>query len=78
MRRFALEILKVIVLLFLIVLGVILSKGGSIEVKARKIQERKGNLSKELTREERDEYMEYLRLQSGFYYENPIYKKEID
>ena len=48
-----------------------------MEAKARKIQDRKGNLAKELSREERDEYMQYLRTLNNFNYEDPIYKKQI-
>jgi len=67
-----------LLLMVFILAGVILFKGESIEAKALKIQERKGNLSKELTREERDEYMKYLRTLNDFDYENPIYKWTIE
>ena len=76
--KFLKEGLKSLLLLVFVLAGVILFKGEPIEVKARKIQERKGNLSKELTREERDEYMEYLRSLNDFNYENPIYKWTIE
>tara|TARA_B100000700_G_scaffold15643_1_gene15410 strand:- start:117 stop:350 length:234 start_codon:yes stop_codon:yes gene_type:complete len=76
--KFLKEGLKSLLLLVFILVGVILFKEEPVEAKARKIQERKGNLSKELTREERDEYMEYLRLLNDFDYENPIYKWTIE
>ena len=75
--KFLKEGLKSLLLLVFILAGVILFKGESIEAKALKIQERKGNLSKELTREERDEYMKYLRTLNNFDYESPIYKRTI-
>jgi len=75
--RFLKEILKSLLLLVFILVGVILFEEEPIEAKARKIQERRGNLRTELTREERDEYMEYLRTLNDFDYENPIYKKTI-
>tara|TARA_B100000131_G_scaffold98342_1_gene95488 strand:+ start:293 stop:526 length:234 start_codon:yes stop_codon:yes gene_type:complete len=76
--KFLKEGLKSLLLLVFILAGVILFKGESIEAKALKIQERKGNLSKELTREERDEYMKYLRTLNNFDYESPIYKRTIE
>ena len=76
--KFLKEGLKSLLLMVFILAGVILFKGESIEAKALKIQERKGNLSKELTREERDEYMKYLRTLNDFDYENPIYKWTIE
>ena len=76
--KFLKEVLKSLSLIVFILAGVILFKGESIEAKALKIQERKGNLSKELTREERDEYMEYLRTLNNFDYESPIYKRTIE
>ena len=76
--KFLKEVLKSLLLIVFILAGVILFKGESIEAKALKIQERKGNLSKELTREERDEYMEYLRSLNDFDYENPIYTRAIE
>ena len=76
--KFLKEGLKSLLLLVFILVGVILFKEEPVEAKARKIQERKGNLSKELTREERDKYMEYLRLLNDFDYENPIYKWTIE
>ena len=75
--KFLKEGLKSLLLMVFILAGVILFKGESIEAKALKIQERKGNLSKELTREERDEYMKYLRTLNNFDYESPIYKRTI-
>ena len=75
--RFLKVILKSLLLLVFILVGVILFEEEPIEAKARKIQERRGNLRTELTREERDEYMEYLRTLNDFDYENPIYKKTI-
>ena len=75
--KFLKEGLKSLLLMAFILVGVILFKQEPIEAKARKIQERKGNLSKELTREERDEYMKYLRSLNDFDYENPIYKRTI-
>ena len=76
--KFLKEVLKSLLLMAFILVGVILFKVESIEAKALKVQERKGNLSKELTREERDEYMEYLRTLNNFDYENPIYKRTIE
>ena len=76
--KFLKEVLKSLSLIVFILAGVILFKGESIGAKALKIQERKGNLSKELTREERDEYMKYLRTLNNFDYESPIYKKTIE
>ena len=76
--KFLKEGLKSLLLMAFILVGVILFKQEPIEAKARKIQERKGNLSKELTREERDEYMEYLRSLNDFDYENPIYTRAIE
>ena len=76
--KFLKEVLKSLSLIVFILAGVILFKGESVEAKALKIQERKGNLSKELTREERDEYMKYLRTLNNFDYESPIYKKTIE
>ena len=76
--KFLKEGLKSLLLMAFILVGVILFKGESIEAKALKIQERKGNLSKELTREERDEYMKYLRTLNNFDYESPIYKRTIE
>ena len=76
--KFLKEVLKSLSLIVFILVGVILFKEEPVEVKARKIQERKGNLSKELTREERDEYMEYLRTLNNFDYESPIYKRTIE
>ena len=76
--KFLKEVLKSLSLIVFILAGVILFKGESIEAKALKIQERKGNLSKELTREERDEYMKYLRTLNNFDYESPIYKRTIE
>ena len=76
--KFLKEVLKSLLLIVFILAGVILFKGESIEAKALKIQERKGNLSKELTREERDEYRKYLRTLNNFDYESPIYKRTIE
>lgn len=76
--KFLKEVLKSLLLIVFVLVGVILFKEEPVEVKARKIQERKGNLSKELTREERDEYMEYLRTLNNFDYESPIYKRSIE
>jgi hypothetical protein len=76
--KFLKEVLKSLLLIVFILAGVILFKVESIEAKALKIQERKGNLSKELTREERDEYMKYLRTLNNFDYESPIYKRTIE
>ena len=76
--KFLKEVLKSLLLMAFILVGVILFNGESIEAKALKVQERKGNLSKELTREERDEYMKYLRTLNNFDYESPIYKRTIE
>ena len=77
MKKLLLEFIKVTLLFFCVTVGVIIFKAEPVESKARKIQDRKGNLAKELSREERDEYMEYLRTLNNFSYEDPIYKKQI-
>ena len=76
--KFLKEVLKSLLLIVFVLVGVILFKEEPVEVKARKIQERKGNLGKELTKEERDEYMEYLRMLNGLHHESPIYKRSIE
>ena len=77
MKKALLEITKGTSLILFIIIGVIIFKAEPVEAKARKIQDRKGNLAKELSREERDEYMQYLRTLNNFSYEDPIYKKQI-
>ena len=78
MKKFIVETLKATVLMSFVLVGIILFDKDSIEAKAIKIQEKKGNLHKELTRKERDEYMEYLRmLNNDIEYEEPIYKNII-
>ena len=78
MRRIALETLKIILLFFSIFIGVIIFDKDTVEAKARKIQDRKGNLHQELSRKERDEYMEYLKALNNFYYEDPIFARDIE
>lgn len=77
MKKALLEITKGMSLILFIIIGVIIFNQNPVEAKARKIQDRKGNLAKELSREERDEYMQYLRTLNNFNYEDPIYKKQI-
>ena len=77
MKKALLEIIKGTSLILFIIIGVIIFNAEPVEAKARKIQDRKGNLAKELSREERDEYMQYLRTLNNFSYEDPIYKKQI-
>jgi len=77
MKKLLLEITKGTSLILFIIIGVIIFNQDPVEAKARKIQDRKGNLAKELSREERDEYMQYLRTLNNFSYEDPIYKKQI-
>ena len=77
MKKLSLEFIKVTLLFFCVTVGVIIFKTEPVEAKARKIQDRKGNLAKELSREERDEYVQYLRTLNNFSYEDPIYKKQI-
>ena len=78
MKKLLLEFIKVMLLFFCVTVGVIIFKADEpVEAKARKIQDRKGNLAKELSREERDEYMQYLRTLNDFSYEDPVYKKQI-
>ena len=77
MKKALLEITKGASLILFIIIGVIIFNQDPVEAKARKIQDRKGNLAKELSREERDEYMQYLRTLNNFNYEDPIYKKQI-
>ena len=77
MKKALLEITKGTSLILFIIIGVIIFSQDPVEAKARKIQDRKGNLAKELSREERDEYMQYLRTLNNFNYEDPIYKKQI-
>ena len=78
MKKLSLEFIKVTLLFFCVTVGVIIFKTEPVEAKARKIQDRKGNLAKELSREERDEYMQYLRTLNNFSYEDPIYKKQYE
>ena len=78
MKKLLLEFTKVTLLFFCVTVGVIIFKTEPVEAKARKIQDRKGNLAKELSREERDEYMQYLRTLNNFSYEDPIYKKQYE
>ena len=77
MKKALLEITKGISLILFIIIGVIIFNQDPVEARARKIQDRKGDLAKELSREERDEYMQYLRTLNNFNYEDPIYKKQI-
>ena len=77
MKKLLLEFTKVTLLFFCVTVGVIIFKTGPVEAKARKIQDRKGNLAKELSRKERDEYMKYLRTLNNFNHEDPIYKEQI-
>ena len=77
MKKLLLEFIKVTLLFFCVAVGVIIFKTEPVEAKARKIQDRKGNLAKELSRKERDEYMKYLRTLNNFNHEDPIYKEQI-
>lgn len=77
MKKALLETAKGISLILLIIIGVIIFDQDPIEAKARKVQDRKGNLAQELSKEERDEYMQYLRTLNNFSYEDPIYKEQI-
>ena len=77
MKKALLEITKGTSLILFIIIGVIIFNQDPVEAKARKIQDRKGNLAKELSREERDEYMQYLRTLNNFSYEDSIYKERI-
>ena len=77
MKKALLEITKGTSLILFITIGVIIFDQDPVEAKARKIQDRKGNLAKELSREERDEYMQYLRTLNNFSYEDSIYKERI-
>ena len=77
MKKLLLEFITVMLLFFCVTVGVIIFKAEPVEAKARKIQDRKGNLAQELSREERDEYMQYLRTLNNFSYEDPIYKEQI-
>ena len=78
MKKLLLEFIKVTLLFFCVTVGVIIFEAEHVEAKARKVQDRKGNLAKELSREERDEYMQYLRTLNNFSYEDPIYKKQYE
>ena len=78
MKKLLLEFTKVTLLFFCVTVGVIIFKTEPVEAKARKIQDRKGNLAKELSRKERDEYMKYLRTLNNFNHEDPIYKKQYE
>tara|TARA_B100000700_G_C14820528_1_gene749690 strand:- start:394 stop:630 length:237 start_codon:yes stop_codon:yes gene_type:complete len=78
MKKLLLELIKVTLLFFCVTIGVIIFDEDPVEAKARKIQDRKGNLAKELSREERDEYMEYLRTLNDFNDEDSIYKKQYE
>ena len=77
MKKALLETAKGMSLILLIIIGVIIFDQDPIEAKARKVQDRKGDLAQELSREERDEYMQYLRILNNFSYEDPIYKEQI-
>ena len=77
MKKLLLEFTKVTLLFFCVTVGVIIFKTEPVEAKARKIQDRKGNLAKELSRKERDEYMKYLRTLNNFNHEDQIYKEKI-
>ena len=77
MKKLLLEFTKVTLLFFCVTVGEIIFKTEPVEAKARKIQDRKGNLAKELSRKERDEYMKYLRTLNNFNHEDPIYKEQI-
>ena len=77
MKKLFLEFIKVTLLFFFVTVGVIIFEAEPVEAKARKIQDRKGNLAKELSRKERDEYMKYLRTLNNFNHEDPIYKEQI-
>jgi len=85
--RFVKETLKTFVLAILILSGLFFWQtfdlsNESTPAKAKRIQERGGNIRLELTREERDEYMDYLQALSGYTFENgttndPIFTIEV-
>ena len=73
--RFVKETLKTLVLALSVLLGLFFWQAfdlsnESTPAKAKRIQERGGNIGLELTREERDEYMDYLQDLSGYTFEN--------
>ena len=73
-------ILCLTVLAALFLLQSLIPPKESVAAKAERIRARKGNIGYELTREERDEYMKYLRVLSGYTFEDgveSIYKLEI-
>ncbi len=75
MRKVIIELLKTAALSLTILTGLFLWQvfdlsNESVPAKAKKIQERGGNIRLELTREERDEYMKYLRALSGYTFED--------
>jgi len=75
MRKFVLETLKVIVLLFLIISGVIISEMRPSKARASMYE----NVHPlKLTKKERDEYFKHLREIREHEKENSIYKWEID
>ena len=78
MKKLLLEFTKVTFLSFCIVIGVIIFEAEPAEAKTRRIQESRNNLVKELTREEKNERMQYLRTLSGYEYQDPIYKQAIE
>ena len=85
--RFIKETLKTFALGILVLSGLFFwqtfdSLNESTPAKAKRIQERGGNIRFELTRDERDEYMDYLRALSGYTFENgttndPIFTIEL-
>jgi len=76
--KFLKEVLKSLLLIVFVLVGVILFKEEPIEVKARKVLDSNEYLYKDLTKEELDKYMKYLRALNNFDYESPIYKRTIE
>ena len=75
MKQIIKELFKVAVLFVAVLAGLFFWQvfelsSESTPAKAKRIQERGGNIRLELTREERDEYMQYLRLLSGYTFED--------
>ncbi len=85
-KKFIKEVTKVILLLILVGISTYLIDSiqitpGTAAAKAREIEEQGLHLTDNLTREERDQYMLYLRELNDYDYENPkpdpIYKLKI-
>ena len=74
MKQVIKELFKALVLFMVVLAGLFFWQvfdlsNESIPAKAKRIQKRGGNIRLELTREERDEYMDYLRALSGYTFE---------